>query len=738
MFTVIFAEKDTIKLFEETKMFFGPLLDKEKIAFCEWDPGAESFDAMVPTLYDIIEYKDQWRALIFSNDDIYKLNPFDYVGYAEPYYSEQKRDWDYYKNRRAARFAAYEKALRNPLLKLTTGLCDKPLFKSVISDTADYTALVSGEMPLYAYMLRCQFEELRPSETAARLDKYRREELKRFVVEENIEKLISYVKNADVSGITSLIPDTEILDFIRFIGNDPQYYDPEYTACLVENTKKAELLRPLHARFMMKDKLPSEIICLSSRTFDFEPEEQDVKWKKRDENSYSRFADYNLYNERLKYLLYDIRSEEHKQFKYDQIKLLCLLLTVAGNDVPQGVVQPNRVYRLSMEFDNDIITNVCEKYISKLNATGIRLKELEMNLDFDQKVTLDDFTARELFESDKKIDVKIPSEHTRTDLYAEYKKLGLSTDCPTDEDAYWSVQYRTITKNFVRYLREPKRALKTAAKEDFHRNTTVEDERTLALSENQAENVWYHMVEEERKMVETSTNQIFDTKRFNEELHKADKEIKRGIAQRMTRRKTLIAGGVAVGAYMLGFLPLLFSSLNTWYSFLFSLAVMGGVLAVYAIIGVIYLFVMRKKLVNRFIHFNFVMSGICNSISAALGQFALYLTHAHNVMRDASVLKRRESAVSKTKRILRYHDMKIKEQIVSLGEVFSKYIDFSHVNIIESDPYDYDFTVMREYAYEMPNIEAARRITFLQSGNEINMPVDYVRSVALTREELYD
>ncbi len=737
MFTVVFAEKDTITLFEETKMFFGPLLDKEKIAFCEWDPRAESFDAMVPDLYNIIEYKDHWRALIFCNDDIYKLNPFDFVGYAEPYYSDKKRDWEYYADRRSKRFAAYEKAMENPLLKLTTGLCEKPKFKSVVPSAEVYKALVDGDMPLYAYMLQCQLDGIHPGETAAKLNKYRREELKQFVGSET-DALIECVKNADVSGIVKLIPDTEILDFIRFIGNDPQYYDPEYTACLIENTKKAELLSPLYARFMMKDKLPSEIMCLSSRTFDFESEEQDVKWKKRDELSYSRFADYNLYNERLKYLLYDIRSAEHKQFKYDRIKLLCTLLTLAGNETPQGVIQPLRVYRLGIEFDNDIITNVCERYISKLNATQLHLKEIEADLEYSSAAPMDDHTARELFESDMRVDVAIPSEHKKTDLYADYKSLGLSTDCPTDEASYWAGQYRNINKNFVRYLREPKRALKTAAKEDFHRNTKVEDERTLALTENQAENVWYHMVEEERLMIETSTNQIFDTKRFHRELHEADKEIKRGIAQRMTKKKTMIAGGVAIGAYCLGFLPMMFSSLNTWYSFLFSLAVMGAALAIYAIIGMIYLFVMRKKLVNRFLHFNYVMGGICANITTALGQFSKYLTHAHNVMRDASVLKNRESAVSKTKRILRYHDMKIKEQIAALGEVFSKYIDFDNVRILESDPYDYDFTVMRDYQYEMPNIQSNRRITFLQLGNEVNMPVDYIQSVALTREELYD
>ena len=61
MFTVIFAEQETIKLFEETKMFFGPLLDSKNIAFCEWNKYAETFEEMVPDIYDIVEFQKELK-----------------------------------------------------------------------------------------------------------------------------------------------------------------------------------------------------------------------------------------------------------------------------------------------------------------------------------------------------------------------------------------------------------------------------------------------------------------------------------------------------------------------------------------------------------------------------------------------------------------------------------------------------------------------------------------------------
>ena len=90
--------------------------------------------------------------------------------------------------------------------------------------------------------------------------------------------------------------------------------------------------------------------------------------------------------------------------------------------------------------------------------------------------------------------------------------------------------------------------------------------------------------------------------------------------------------------------------------------------------------------------FNYVMSGICRTIMGGLSQFSKYLSSACNVMREFSVLKKRESAVSRIKRILSYHNLKIDEQIKTVSDMFSKYIDFRKITVKECDPYDFDFT----------------------------------------------
>lgn len=736
MFTVIFAEKETIKLFEETKVFFGPLYNLEQVVFCEWDKDADDFDSMASRLYDLIEYQNDWRALILYDDGLEKLNPFDYTMYSEPYYSKAVKDWDYYQNRRTQRFLAYEKAISNPLVKLTTALCGMPNYKSVIEDE-EYEALVTGRVQTYEYMLKKQLGELNCSEMAVRFDKYQRQVLKKFVAEEKIDQLIEYLRNADVSGIISLIPDTEILQFIKFIGNDPTYYDPEYTECLIENTKKLSLLKTIADDFFMKDKLPTEVICFSPRTFDFEQVEQDIKWKQKDENSSSKFSNYNLYNDKLKYILFDILPDDHKLYKFDQIKLLCLLLVIANYDAPKGLINATHVYKAEIDFNSDIISKICEKYISKLRSTQALLKEIEYQVERDSETSLDDKTAQRLFESEVEIPVKIISDN-KTGLFAVHKGIGLSTDCPEDEGVNWSRQYRNISKLFVRYLREPRRAIKSAVNEELRKNNFIDDDRSLLLSEDQTEAIQFHMAEIEQKMVETTTSHLFDTQKYTEQIQEADKEIKRGIGQRMTKRKTLFVGLFAVLAFFFGFIPLIFSSINTVDSFLLSLIVIGITTGIFLIIGFIYLFVLKKRLVNRFKHFNYVMSGVCSQITNTLVNFSQYLSCVCNLMRGFSSLKKRDSDLEKTKKILYYHNLKINGQIKNVHEMFSKYIDFNRINIKECEPYDFDFTLMCNYEYEMPSIHTNKKIDYLQPGNKIVIPIDYVESVTLTREELYD
>ena len=258
------------------------------------------------------------------------------------------------------------------------------------------------------------------------------------------------------------------------------------------------------------------------------------------------------------------------------------------------------------------------------------------------------------------------------------------------------------------------------------------------MTESQIEDVQFHRIEEEQHMIETETPRLFDSAKYKAMLDDADKEVRNMIAKRITRNKALATGGIATAAFALGFLPMLFSGLETADSFLFSLSVLGVMLGVFLATGAVCLFVLRHRLINRFNHFNYVMSGICSDIEDGLRAFAKYLGHAGNVMRESSVLRTTESSASKKRHVLAYHIMQVGRKTREAYALFSKYIDCNAAPLYAVEPYRYDFTVMRDYPYDIPYARTPRTIEFLQPGNQITVQVDYVDIVTLTREDLYE
>lgn len=739
MFTVIIAEKNIIDIYTELEVFLSPLASKN-IAFCEWNKNGDSLQDMLPGLYDVVAYQREWKAIIINQDKSDKKNPFDYVEYREEN-NKSKNQWEKIKIRRNTRFDCYDRAINNPLTRLTSALCGVQTLSSVISEDEDFDRIISGQMELYEYMLyRCLARE-DISYFVAHLKKFQRDKVNRFAPEDKVDLLLKYIEEKDIQGVVNIVGKENIIDLIDMLSdNDPFYSDPEYVESIIDNTKKKKIFDNITKLYSLDVKLPDEVICVAPRTLEKYSFVSTIEQIKFDESNYSRFAEFNLYPEKLKYIVFDMLSETQKQYKAELIRLLCFLLIMAGNTRPSGRIRENRVYRAEVDFDSLAIGRACSKYIGKLKATLSKIAVLQHDLQLDMKATIDDQTSRELFESPIDIPVQIKEELKKKDLYAQYKEIGLSGNCPRSEAVYWDSQYHTIRKLFVRYLREPRRAVKTAVKEYFQKENTIENETALLLNEYQKEDIEYKLLEEEQNMVETITPHLFNTVKYNKMIEEADKELRRGIGQRMTKKKTVSAGLIVLLAYLFGCMPLLFGnfSFSSSKPFLIALAITGSGLLVLFIAGMIYLFVLRRRLIDRFKHFNYVISGICNEIENGLKAFSKYLGHACNVMREFSVLEYTRENQNRKENILKKHQLDVEGKIKEISEAFSEYVVLSKIHMDADDAYDYDFHLMKNYAYEMPCSETRVDIEFLQPGNYISVPVDYIERVMLIREELYD
>lgn len=98
----------------------------------------------------------------------------------------------------------------------------------------------------------------------------------------------------------------------------------------------------------------------------------------------------------------------------------------------------------------------------------------------------------------------------------------------------------------------------------------------------------------------------------------------------------------------------------------------------------------------------------------------------------------RQSTATDKRQILKKHEHDIIQKIDEVNALFAGYVDSGCVEDYDIKPYNYDFTVMADYTYEMPFFDTGRDIDFMQQGHTVTVPVDYVESITLTREELYD
>lgn len=738
MFTVIIAEQSILDMFEEFRMFLNPLMNKSDVVYCAWKKNEDSIEKMLPSIYEKIAFRKEWRAIVVNNDNINTLNPFDFTQVKEKQFAVNEGDWAGYAERRSLKNACYRKAFDNPLTKLTSALCGTPVFNSVIEDKEVFRSIVSGETELYEFMLKNQLEVLDLSETAAWLDTYMRKNLSNYVPEDKVDNLINLVREADTKAIISEISPSNVVGFISLIGkNDPIYFDPYYTECMVENTMKAELFNSVSEEFSFKDKKPTEVICVSPRVFNTDLYKENSSWEKTDNSEYSNFCENNLYSDKLKFILFELLPADNKQYLFERIRMMCFLLILAGYRLPGGVVASGKVYKAEFQFDSAAIENTCTEYISKLKATDLLIKDHMKGAQEDVSEALDKETFEELFESD--VDITIDSsEYNRSNLFTKMRDVGLASDCPKNEEKEWKEEYREITKRFAKYMKEPRRAVKAAVNNEFKPNSHIDDDRALRMTGNQSEDIADRLNLEEQLMVESTTNRLFNNAKYKEEIDKADEEVRASISQRMSKRKTLIVSSIALAAYLVGYLPLVFRNTDTEKSLICALLVTLAAFAVLAFAGVITLVIMRKKHLRTYDRFNSKMSGICSEIEDGLRDYSAYLGHACNVMRASSIMQIKESSASKEQRVLKYHELRVEEKTRSAYELFSKYIDCDSIDLQDVEPYLYNFSIMKEYDFDMPYKESNREIVYAQEGNMVTIPVDYVDSVIITREELYE
>ena len=678
MFTVVISEQEHIDSLRQFDIFLKPFIDNERIVFCRWHPEGQTFVEMVPDLSAIVGRRTEWRTVVLCDEGgLDQRNPFDRVRFKAPERLEGEEEKDYLMRLRQAKFRAYDEAARLPLPRLMTFLCQLPIISTGRDDAGEDDGAAETEDDI-------------------ELSRRRAEEGFRLLrAEHRAEAAYKQERRRQILG-------DETIDFA----------------------------------------LPTEICCIAKRTFCEQESDIRAMWDTHVDYQYSRFYDWNLYFERMRYLVYDILPQNHQGYTYNYLEYLYAVLLFAGHDLPAGSLRSDRVYCLECENDEESLRKLVVSYDEKLRATEERLDAEIQAIAAAPKPHLTNQEVAAAFCTPVDVPVNFDEETDRSGLFVDKKAFGLTNNCPSNEELTWEGAYLQAEDNVHRLMKQPRRSLKKAVS-NFHAMDVVDTERAEYLDSFQMEDVEDFVNRAEEGLVSIRTVDLYDDTAFHKMMEKEDKAVRREMEKRMTRRMAVGLGAVVLTLYLVSMLPLLLGNTQTNVMLVLSLILAGVALVILALTGVVCLVCLRQGLKGCLDHFNGVMDGIVRQLESAMAQFSRYLGGVGGVMRGKAALtyfQEHEHSDVLQIRLRKKHKQDIRRCRAELQGVFGAFLtDASYADPLLTEPYDYDFARSVDFDYPVPYSEGTSRpIEFIQPGNSITVPVDFIKRITVRLEALYE
>lgn len=567
------------------------------------------------------------------------------------------------------------------------------------------------------------------------------DEYEEYLQSEHKNKLLAY-EEATSNPMTKLVTfmcESPTVTKVQLSSNE----DAGYVRYITENSRKQELRKSILGSEIIETAMPCEILCVAKRTAGICAEEFDTVWSSHTETEYSNFCDRNMYFDKMRFMVFDILPRTQRNYAFDYVRFLYATILLASNDIPSGCLNPARVYSIQCKNDEDALCDLLYAYEAKLDATKNLLEQRINKLNQEKARRLTDREAEQIFCAKVTVPVAIDNEFDKSELYVSTNGIGLSNGCPSSEEGVWDTRYTKSKKTLHRLLKQTHRSLRHAAK-DAHTFDYIDVDRVGLLNEFQLDDVKEHIDNEELAMVATHTPDLYNEEAFAERMEEGSDNVKRKIKKRMQKLATVAVGAVGILAYILGFVTMFFrnsdsNAFNWTATGIIVLSALGAICA----IAFVTLFFLRGALIKRFKGYNRVMSDIDGDIKMALNEYSHYLSHMCNVRRGFLVLNTAHSKENpNTEKVTLYtkHIIDIEAAKAELKEVFGHYMtEESDIDITEVAEYDFNFDRPCEYVYPLPySAGDAKTITFIQPGITTEIPVSFVESIVVRREELYD
>ncbi len=515
----------------------------------------------------------------------------------------------------------------------------------------------------------------------------------------------------------------------------------EYSQYLEESRKKLEIRKNMISENNIKFVLPSQIICVARRNYQKDKEYMNDVWTPHYEEQYSSFSERNMYFDKMRYLLFDIKDKNHSEHNFDYLRFLYTVLILAQNDIPTAAIKPERVYVIKSSLEREKLKKLLDEYDKKLAVTERKLREMIREIETSPKVYITDEEAEAMIASKIDIPISASQEVSKEEIYIKLK-IGLSTDCPEEEKYLWERERKKTIARFRLLIKRTKRLLMKASGH-FKELNTLENENSGLMEPYQVEDMKEGIAENELKMASIDMPNIFGENEYEKRLDKEDENVRGIIRTRMNRNITIVLGVAALMVVFAAFIPIIASSfsnilqlVNILLTALATIGILGG-------ICILILLILRMKLKAQIASYNSEVDNTISDIDAMLNQYSKYLGYACNVMRANSIINEyyeRNNPEQKLIKIYKKHIADIRSKREEIYDLFGELIDIGrNMDLSSTEPYEYDFDKSMDYRYPVCFDECDKRlITFIQPGNEIYVPTSFIGELAIEREDLYD
>ena len=620
------------------------------------------------------------------------------------------------------RWEPQEDTLRKAVPELEEVVAGEKVWRAVILNTSE-GSLQRNPYDLVSYTPPQRDEDDMP----AYLAKLREEKFAAFrqAIQKPLTRLVTYLCDQP------LIQE----------GRNAAAQDLEFAEYQAEAQYKQELRAQLLDGESIDFPRPAEVLCISPRLYCQRSDELRSSWNEHVEHQYSAFADWNMYFDKMRYMVFDLPPENYQTYAFDYIRFLTVVMLVAGQKTPLGAMRPNRLYCIDCENDSEALTALLQRYDQKLYATDALLEQKIKTVYEEIYPTVSNREVLGNLCAKVTVPVTLREDFNLSDIYVTGVHLGLSTDCPVEEELLWDENQGQSGKAIHRLFKQPARSLGRAL-DNFRGLNRVQNCKYGKLDSFQLEDVREHIRDEELAMLQSAADAAFDQEGFNKRIKKSDEAVREKIETRMTRARTVGTGAILLALFVMSCAPMLFSNFENLQARGLSFGMVGIGLAILAVTSLVCLFFLRGALKRKFNEYNETASEAANAVMGQMNDYSRYLSHACNVMRGYSVIDNYELVGTETDpRILVYrkHQEDIRQQREQLRTTFLFFFprEYEAKPDVE-EAYAYEFDRAKDYAYPMPCGARQRVIDYLQKDNHVTLPVNFIESITLRTEELYE